>query len=272
MIKVITEPKVQIISRQEFIDHPQYPLPPDGDDPTRIGAFAAKGCYDSFGEDGRSCEANQKAILDHRHGSVTEHIVFGLWIEGITRGLSLELNRHRSFAISQRSTRYVAEEESAIVLDPYFAGLYNRYRPQKNGRFYHTRAKMGDNEEEKRVLIDHLNTQLTSIKSYQEQVRKLTELNPNELTGFDLRKWARGKARNVLPHGIETRGTWTNNVRGWRWFIESRSNRHAEPEIRRLASVICVKLKEEAPVYFRDFKNNGIVDGIIEWVPEYSKV
>jgi len=87
-----------------------------------------------------------------------------------------------------------------------------------------------------------------------------------------LRKWARGKARNVLPNGIETRGTWTNNIRGWRWFIESRSDRHAEPEIRVLADVVLNKLREVAPLYFVDFEKTDVVDGIPEWVPEYHKV
>ena len=106
---IITEPKVTVVAKQVFIGHPDYLIPPDGDDATKLGAFAAKGCYDSFGENGRANVKNQEAILEHAHGSVLEHINFTLFVEGITRGLSLESNRHRQLAVSQRSTRYTAE-------------------------------------------------------------------------------------------------------------------------------------------------------------------
>ena len=266
-------PNVTVIAQTNFTDHPDYDIPEGGDDFTRLGAFAAKGCYDSFGKNGRSNDMNQIAILEHRHGSVLEHLNITMFVEGITRGLSLELNRHRSFAISQRSTRYTAEEDSCLVLEPYFASLFRRCPPafNKDTGFF---GSLSDNcsIEEQNLLLDHLNIQYDAVKSYQRQVEALMDLNPNGLTGFDLRKWARGKARNVLPNGIETRGTWTNNIRGWRWFIESRSDRHAEPEIRVLADVVLNKLREVAPLYFMDFEKTDVVDGIPEWVPEYHKV
>ena len=274
MLKVITQPSVDVISVPEFINHPRHNIPKTDDEIVKLCAFAAKGCYDSFGEDGRSCEENQEAILEHRHGSVLEHAHISLWIEGITRGLSLELNRHRTFNISQRSTRYVAEEDGAIVLDPYFVKLFFKYKPNWEGSFFvGSDFATGQNLTEKMLLLDHMNTQVRTIQSYRKQVDVLMELNPNGLTGFDLRKWARGKARNCLSHGVETRGTWTNNIRGWRWFIEARSTRHAEPEIRRLSAVILEKLHGVAPLYFNDFYENfEIVDDIPEFVPKYSKV
>jgi len=266
-------PKVTVVAQTSFTDHPQYDIPDGGDDFIRLGAFAAKGCYDSFGKDGRSNDMNQIAILEHRHGSVLEHLNITMFIEGITRGLSLELNRHRSFAISQRSTRYTAEEDSCLVLEPYFAELFRNVAPAfSESRGFYGALSNKCSEQERDLLLDHLNTQYDSIKSYQRQVEALMDLNPNDLEGFDLRKWARGKARNVLPHGIETRGTWTNNIRGWRWFIESRSDRHAEPEIRVLADVVLKALREVAPLYFNDFKVTERVDRIPEWKPEFSKV
>ena len=274
------EPTVNVVAQTNFTDHPTYHIPDGGDEFTRLGAFAAKGCYDSFGKNGRANDQNQLAILEHRHGSVLEHMNITLFIEGITRGLSLELNRHRSFAISQRSTRYTAEEDSAIVLEPYFASLFRQNPPKfkHNLGFYsHITTKNGrmvsDLERaEHEILVHHLNIQYDAILAYERQVENLMEVNPNKLDGFDLRKWARGKARNVLPHGIETRGTWTNNIRGWRWFIESRSDRHAEPEIRSLAHVVLKELREVAPLYFNDFEVSEVVDTLPEWVTDYSKV
>ena len=290
-MKVILEPKVTVVSKVNFLEHPEYKVPDDGDNFTRLGAFAAKGCYDSFGEEGRANKDNQLAILEYRHGSVLEHLNITLFIEGITRGCSLELNRHRMFSISQRSTRYVAEEEAAIVLEPYFAQLFRTYEPKfddYDNRFraasYSTADELVKAQERKgddpvwrqlcdsRLLLQHLNSQCKSVFDYQDQVEDLMKMNPYELEKFDLRKWARGKARNLLPHGIETRGTYTSNVRGWRWFIEARSESNAETEIRSLANKVLLAVREVAPLYFEDFESWETDEDIPEWKPTYSKV
>jgi thymidylate synthase (FAD) len=268
---IITEPKVTVIAKQTFLGHPDYLIPADGDDATKLGAFAAKGCYDSFGENGRANEKNQLTILEHRHGSVLEHITFSLFIEGITRGLSLESNRHRQLAVSQRSTRYTAEEDAAIVLEPYYAELYEKYKPWLEDPNKDDITPWFDIDE-LNLLVAHITSMEQSFMAYERDVTWLMKKNPLKLEGFDLRKWARGKARNVLPHALETRITYTGNVRAWRWFIESRSDKHAEPEIRRLANLICLVLKKEAPIYFQDFSISEVYDGIPVWTPTFSKV
>src|ERR1035437_8780686 len=127
-MKVIIAPKVTLVAKQVFLGHPDYEIPDDGNDAVKIGAFAAKCCYDSTGKNGRANETNQRQILEHLHGSVLEHITATLFIEGVTRALSLESNRHRQNAISQRSTRYTEEDASAIVLEPYYADIWNRHQ------------------------------------------------------------------------------------------------------------------------------------------------
>jgi thymidylate synthase (FAD) len=272
-MKIITQPKVTIIAKQQFLGHPDYPIPSDGNDAVKIGAFAAKGCYDSFGESGRANEKNQAAILEHAHGSVLEHINYTLFIEGITRGLSLESNRHRQLAVSQRSTRYTAEEDAAVVLEPYFATLYEKYESFVNDPTFDDISRVDNfNLDELNLLGSHLASLQMAFDAYQRDVAWLMKMNPLNLTGFDLRKWARGKARNVLPHALETRITYTGNLRAWRWFIESRSDKHAEPEIRRLAVEIYKALSAEVPIYFQDFSVTETYDGIDVLVPTYRKV
>jgi len=270
-MQIITEPKVTVIAKQVFLGHPDYLIPADGDDATKLGAFAAKGCYDSFGENGRANIKNQEAILEHAHGSVLEHINFTLFVEGITRGLSLESNRHRQLAVSQRSTRYTAEEDAAIVLEPYYAELYEKYRPWLEDPNKDDITPWFDLDE-LNLLVAHITSMEQSFMSYERDVAWLMKKNPLKLEGFDLRKWARGKARNVLPHALETRITYTGNLRAWRWVIQSRSDSHAEDEIRRLANAILEVLRKEAPLYFDDFENAGDVRGIPVWVPKHSKV
>lgn len=272
-MKIITKPKVTIIAKQQFLGHPDYPIPADGNDAVKIGAFAAKGCYDSFGENGRANEKNQAAILEHAHGSVLEHINYTLFVEGITRGLSLESNRHRQLAVSQRSTRYTAEEDASVVLEPYYANLYEKYQTFLNDPSLDDIGGVNNfNLDELNMLAMHLNALEDAFDAYQRDVFMLMKMNPLKLEGFDLRKWARGKARNVLPHALETKITYTGNLRAWRWFIESRSDKHAEPEIRRLAVEIFNVLKAEVPLYFEDFEVSEVYDGIDVLTPKYRKV
>lgn len=271
-MRIITEPTVTVISAPQFLAHPSYRIPEDGTDLEKIGAFAAKGCYDSFLPKGRSNIANQQEVLSHGHGSVLEHINVGLFIEGITRACSLELVRHRAgFAFSQRSTRYVAEEEAAIVLEPYFADIYHLYGPELESYMKGHVPAVPDNRPEIKLLADHIDTQAHCLLWYEEQVETLMALNPYDLKGFELRKWARGKARNVLPHGLETRLTMTGNLRAWRHVITLRSEPHAEDEIRRLAGHLYDVLAPLAPTYFDDFQIQH-VRGLRTFVPRHPKV
>jgi len=270
-MQIITTPTAEVIAQSSYIGSPNFDIPDDGDEHTKIGAFAAKVCYDSQGKDGRANEANQRAILDHAHGSVLEHMTVSLYITGITRGLTLELNRHRTFAISQRSTRYTAEEDAAIVLDPYYAKLYTKYEEYLVNPMKDDIGESFDLDE-LNLLSSHISSMEQALDAYARDVVWLAKLNPNKLEGFELRKWARGKARNLLPHGLETRGVWTNNHRGWRWFIESRSDKHAEPEIRRLADTVLTTLKVAAPLYYEDFEQVEVYDDIPVWRPTHRKV
>lgn len=270
-MKIVTKPTVEVIAMSKFIGSTTFEIPDDGDDHTKIGSFAAKVCYDSSGKNGRSNEANQTVILESKHGSVLEHMSVSLYITGITRGLTLELNRHRTFGISQRSTRYTAEEDAAIVLEPFYAQLYEKYKDFL-GDVPEPEFTPDMNMDELNLLLTHLGNQQTSLDAYQREMLWLQKNNLNDLSGTAFRKWARGKARNVLPHGLESRGVWTNNHRGWRWFIESRSNEHAEPEIRRLADVVLTTLRSVAPLYYNDFKVIDTYDDIPVWKPDYSKI
>lgn len=283
-MKVLTGPRVTVVGKTQFVVHPVYQIPEDGTDAEKLGAFSAKGCYDSYGAEGRSIVENQKAVIESLHGSVIEHSYASLFIEGVTRALTLELNRHRPFNISQRSTRYTKEEDAAIVLEPYYATIWNKYKLRWENERIVLPAEYDDFDAQTGMALeDILPGELwlvykfvyqcaASVREYQREVELLVELNPEKLEKFDLRKWARGKARNILPHALETRGTWTANHRAWRWFIEARSSRHAESEIRVLAEQVFHTLQPLAPTYYDDFKLTGIFSGIPEYTPTHHKV
>jgi thymidylate synthase (FAD) len=249
-VNVVLEPTVTVIAVPNFLStsNPALQIPEDGDDCTRLGAFAAKGCYRSFGASGRSNVRNQEAIIQCRHGSVLQHINISLYLEGISRNLSLELNRHSTgMAISQESTRYVEMETAGIVLEPWYATVYREYQhifEVGNSNLLH--GPPG-------IVHEYLETASAAQLSYADQVTYLMDYAPTDLEETDKRKWARGKARNTLVGGVETRGTWTGNMRTWRYVLEERSFGGAEEEIRRLAFHLFEALDAWAPTYLADY-------------------
>lgn len=265
-MRVITEPTVTVLAIPRFYPHPQYKLPPHINESEKLIAHAGKGCYDSYGEDGRAVPEHVKGHIAQAHGSVLEHVVVSLFIEGISRGCSHEIVRHRLASYSQRSTRYTSEEDAAVVLEPYYAGLYERW---KEGELLMMR--------EADLLHVALATCSACLSAYAESVKLLIDESPDShsdgrvMTATDKRKWARGKARQLLPHALETRMTMTANLRTWRFFIEQRSSRYAEPEIRRLAGEVFDALAPLVPSVFEDYSEER-VDGFREFTTPFRKV
>lgn len=247
-MKIVTEPTVTLMSAPMFFDHPDFPLPPGGTPSERLIAFGGKNCYDSFGENGRSIAEHIQSLVDSDHFSVLEHANFSVYITGISRGLSHELVRHRHFSYSQRSTRYTEESGAAIVLDPTYAELYGRLTLENMG------AGQLQMPMDQAAIINHfIDTCRTQLYAYNQQVKWLMEWNPRHLKGKDLRKWARGKAIQLLPHALETRILVTGNIRSWREFVEKRANPAAEEEIRRLTDMVFELIAPLAPYAWADF-------------------
>jgi thymidylate synthase (FAD) len=88
------------------------------------------------------------------------------------------------------------------------------------------------------------------MTSYGRTVQDLISLADKGITKVEARKWARGKARQLLPHALETRVMMTGNLRSWREILIKRTSRHAEPEIRRLAEKLWLELHDECPAAF----------------------
>lgn len=271
-MKVITEPTVRIIAASDFWGHFDYKIPEDGTPVEKIGAFAAKGCYDAFLPKGRSNIENQKDIISSFHGSVLEHAVVSLFIEGIDRGCSHEIVRHRAgFSYSQRSTRYVNEGDCNIVLDPWMGAIWEKagFKIDDSGDRPMIRNPIFDRAitNEEAIVFDYVIRCMDAITGYNHLVKQLITENTTEK-----RKWARGKARGLLPHAIETRMTMTGNIRAWRYFIEQRSDASAELQIRAVAAKVYQVLYPLAPVLFEDFEFPPIIDGIPVYKSKFRKV
>lgn len=254
-VRLITAPTVRLVSVPQHTPHPVYELPPHASDGEGIIAMAGKVCYDSYGVDGNPVHRHVRTLVDSGHHSVLEHVHVGVFIEGISRGCSHEIVRHRMFNYSQRSTRYTAEDDAAIVLDPYYAAI--------------ERDRGATSQDAIDLVDEFVEACQCAMADYASQVARLEQLNPEALSGRDLRKWCRGKARQILPHALETRMVMTGNLRAWRHFIVMRSSRHAEAEIRRLAEKVHSIVAPIAPAAFADLRAT-LVGEFIEWVPTHA--
>lgn len=254
--KIYTAPKVTLIARQQFI-YPEHidwrsDLTAAGDEEiyedARAGEvlaeFAGRLCYLSFGEgeiDGHKTiqgRTSNAAYLDNilkvKHGSVIEHAVYSILIEGVSRSLTHELVRHRAgLAYSQLSQRYVDESAVAFVLPP---------------ELQHDTKRLWEREVFERSCAD-------AMHRYQQLLVGLeAELAGVEgLSTTDRKKRARQTARSVLPNATETKIVVSGNVRALRHLIEMRGGAGADIEIRNLAVAILAILQEEAPHFFGDY-------------------
>ena len=260
-MQIIRQPRVTLLARQEFVypDHIQWQS--DSDVPAEVVTeFSGRLCYLSFGEDaglegghktisGRTTNESYLAnILKVKHGSVLEHAVWTVLIEGVSRALTHELVRHRAgFGFSQLSQRYVDESNIGFVLPPEIQDGTPAYEVWERS--------CGE-----------------SLRAYREILEALAEQIGDEGSATLRKKRARQAARAVLPNSAETKVVVTGNARSWRHFIEMRGSGSADVEIRRLAVSVLEVLQTEAPNIFGDMQEVPQEDGTVTVETEYSKV
>jgi thymidylate synthase (FAD) len=260
-VQMIRQPRVSLIARQEFIYPEHIRWESDSDVPAQVlTEFSGRLCYLSFGADagvegghktigGRTTNQTYLAnILKVKHGSVLEHAVWTLLVEGVSRALTHELVRHRAgFGFSQLSQRYVDESEIGFVLPPEIVEGTRSF------------------EVWQRACED-------SLAAYREILSDLAEQIGEEGTATMRRKRARQAARAVLPNSAETKVVVTGNARAWRHFVEMRGSETADVEIRRLAVAVLRVLRAEAPHIFEDLAIVPHEDGSETVRTDYSKV
>jgi thymidylate synthase (FAD) len=238
--------KIQLIARPSIIEHGLQSFQEkaredqlQGSDAERIIETAGRICYDSFGT-GRSSSTYHAHIREVGHGSVTEHATFVFHLSGISRNLSLELNRHRvGTAISQRSTRFVDESLTPIVEHPALSAFLMDAAVPEDAKHRVTEAC--------RIAVSE------SRKAYLEVADALqTWLSGMGESMAIARKQARGAAARYLPNGLETEYVWSCNVREALHIIALRGDRSADAEIRAFAVQLAKVLAEEVPAYFAD--------------------
>ena len=168
-------------------------------DAINIMAEAARISHNSKSESKEDNEELLKKIIKWKHWSVLEHASATFIISDISRTCSHQLVRHRHLSIVQESQRYVTVDDPDFFIIP-------------------------KSIEEKLVTkIPYVNC----LKSMQETYESLLGAGvPAE------------DARFLLPNATKTTMTITGNFRTWREFIEKRSVKSAQWEIKELAGLI----------------------------------
>jgi thymidylate synthase ThyX len=170
-----------------------------------------------------------------------------IWMCG-SRGFSHEQVRHKwHTAVSQRSTRYVDESESAWVVHPLTAKFEADF----------------PNE------VDHMQlgvAKLHAKSAYEIHAEHLQQY----LCGFGVdkiaaRKQARGAARGYLGNALETQMIFSANVAQWKEMLRQRLSAGADAEIRYIYAEVLQELKRcRYSDSFAAFQTRPSPDGIGE--------
>ena len=190
---------------------------------------ATRTCYDSMSKSdnlGEKDLALLEKIIDSKHESVLEHMVFTFKITDISRACLQELARHRIASYSVKSTRYTLKEL--------------RDTP--------------DNELEN-FLIDDIEpiVKSSSIESLKKIKMMLNMPNPDM-----------DKIKYALPECYKTELVWTINLRSLRNFLKLRLSLKAHQEIRKLAYEIYTYLMVNiSKLNLYDIIFKGVRDGHI---------
>lgn len=194
----------------------------------RTVAAAAKLCYSASGAsdilDGLTAEKTVlflKMLREAGHLSPFEHVSFTFAAEGLSRVCTHQLVRHRLASYSQQSQRYVGMDKAACVVPPSVAAVPEALRLYE-----------------------------AQLESAWKCYRELAAL------GVD-----REDARFVLPHGAETKIVVTMNARELHHFFGIRLCRRAQWEIRELARLMLLAVREAAPEIFDIAGPSCVVSG-----------
>jgi thymidylate synthase (FAD) len=250
-MEIFRVPRITLIARPQFVEpaHLAVQWKGDASGGERLAEFAGRICYMSQHNPAQRPTAEYlDNIKKQGHGSVLEHAVYVLLIEGISRSCSHELVRHRAgFGYSQLSQRYVDESHAAFVVPP---------------------AVLGDS-----ALEAEWEQQVTAAQAaYVRSVESLMKRYDWVSDKVHRRKMAREAARSVLPNATETKIVVSGNVRAWRTMLELRCGEGAELEIRRMAVAALRVLQQEAPAFFSDFEIYSAEDRVESARVAYHKV
>lgn len=168
-----------------------------------------------------------KGCLKKGHTSPLEHVSFTFCIQGVSRALSHQLVRHRTFKFNQQSQRYVEGEHFNFVVPELIKSL----------------------DLEEAFTKDMLHFQ-NRYQFYQDSIYQALEAS-SYLSVRERHNLANENARSVLPNATTTQLVVTCDLKNFRNFLNLRTCQHAQEEIRALACEMGHLVQEHIPfVYY----------------------
>ncbi len=202
----------------------------NGENPLQLIETAGRTAYQS--RDKINNESSLKfaeMIRKMGHESVLEHSAMTVEFNGVSRGFTHELVRHRLAAYTQESTRYVDEKDFRVILPPH--------------------------KDENEKLVDVVFGEGEGVKVLVKlSVKDWININEQMYKGLRSAGWLPEDARQILPNGIESQIVMTANFREWRHIFKLRCSPKAHWEIRSAMLNLLKEVKERIPVIFDDLK------------------
>ena len=158
----------------------------------------------------------RSVVLNHGDWSVVEHASASVDFY-VDRGITHELVRHRLFAFTQESTRFVNYEKK---MPPAFVC------PFEDG--------------------DGLLRNIAWDKAIQRCEKTYRELIEAGV--------APQIARSVFPNALASRIVITGNLRNWRHFLLMRTTKEAHPQMREVTIPLLAEFKAKIPILYEDIE------------------
>lgn len=156
-------------------------------------------------------------VLGHGDWSIVEHASATVDML-VDRGITHEVVRHRLFAFTQESTRFVNYEKkmppSFIMPDSMSESAYESWCVAINSSERNYRA----------MLSSGCSPQI---------------------------------ARSVFPNALASRIIITGNLRNWRHFLLMRTTKEAHPQMRQVTIPLLAEFQSKIPILFEDIEPNG---------------
>lgn len=240
-------------------------LDPGVTDCANLVRLAGKRCYMAFEGEGKLNPNVMKVrddigkyidhILESKHGSVIEHIYYNFAIEGISRVLTAELNRHRAgVGISEGSMRFIRFKDL-----PYWL-------PTSIEADQDDTADIAEKKKSSRAVFQRAFWEAEANYAELEQIWG-EDLLPT--SKFQKKKQVTSMMRRIVPIGVSTGGVWTFNFRALRHVCTMRGDvDSAEEEINLLALLLLKRMMYSEIHFFSDFSQNEKGS----WQPKHWKV
>lgn len=159
-------------------------------------------------------------VLGHGDWSIVEHASVSVDML-VDRGVTHEVVRHRLFAFTQESTRFVNYEKKmpASFVEPF--------------------DTTGSNNAPGDTWTDHISR---CESAYRELIRMG---HPPQI------------ARSVFPNALASRIIITGNLRNWRHFLLMRTTKEAHPQMRQVTIPLLAEFQAKIPILFEDIEPNA---------------